>query len=127
MSQALGIVHVFITANATKQRLAELTRHAMPSVLASTAVLKNITGNLGQAKGVIKLSIGEKPTVGGNLGNREIPASVGGQNRPSKRAFCFHPPGDVRCVCSDVCMTLILIAESVNNITKSVIYMGNRG
>lgn len=72
MSQALGIVHVFITANATKQRLAELTRHAMPSVLASTAVLKNITGNLGQAKGVIKLSIGEKPTVGGNLGTVEF-------------------------------------------------------
>jgi hypothetical protein len=33
----------------------------------------------------------------------------------------------VRCVCSDVCMTLILIAELAKNITKSVIYLGNRG
>ena len=40
----------------------------MPSVLAGTAVLENSPGNLGQAKGIIKLSIGEKPTVGSDLG-----------------------------------------------------------
>ena len=71
-SQTLSIIHVFITANASKQRLAELTRHAVPSVLAGTAVLKNSPGNLCQAKGVIKLSIGEEPTVGGNLGTVEL-------------------------------------------------------
>ena len=39
----------------------------MPSVLAGTAVLENIPSNFGQAKRVIKLSIGEKPTVGSDL------------------------------------------------------------
>ena len=51
-----------------KARSAELTRHAVPSVLAGTAVLENIPSNFGQAKRVIKLSIGEKPTVGSDLG-----------------------------------------------------------
>ena len=39
----------------------------MPSVLAGTAVLENIPGNLGQAKGIVKLSISEQPTVRGDL------------------------------------------------------------
>jgi len=44
----------------------------VPSVLAGTAVLENSPGNLGQAKGVIKFSIGEEPSVGGNLGTVEF-------------------------------------------------------
>ena len=61
-AQTVGVVHVFITADTSKHRLAELLRHAVPSVLAGTAVLENIPGNLGQAKGIVKLSISEKPT-----------------------------------------------------------------
>lgn len=72
MTQTLGIIHVFVTANTSKQRLAELTRHAVPPILAGTAVLKNSPGNLGQAKGVIKFSIGEEPTVRGDLGTVEL-------------------------------------------------------
>ena len=67
-SQTLGVVHVFITTDAPKQRLAELTRHAMPSVFAGAAVLENIPGNLGQAKCIVKLPIREKPAVRANLG-----------------------------------------------------------
>ena len=67
-SKTLGVVYVFITANTAKHRLAKLPRHAVPSVLAGTAVLENIPSNFGQAKRVIKLSIGEKPTVGSDLG-----------------------------------------------------------
>ena len=62
-SKALSVVHVFITADTSKQRLAELLRHAVPSVLASTDIVKHVSGNLAQAKGIIKLSIGEKPAI----------------------------------------------------------------
>jgi hypothetical protein len=62
-SKTLGVVHILITANTSKQRLAELTCHAVPSILGGTAVLENIPGNLGQAKGIIKLSISEKPPL----------------------------------------------------------------
>ena len=68
MSQTLSIIHVFITANATKQRLAELTRHAVPSVFAGAAVLENLPGAIDQAKGIIKLPISEQPAVRGDLG-----------------------------------------------------------
>ena len=50
-----------------KARSAELTRHAVPSVLAGTFVVEDNPGNLGQAKGIIKFSIGEKPAVRGDL------------------------------------------------------------
>ena len=71
-SKALSVVHVFITADTSKQRLAELSRHAVPSVLAGTDIVKHVSGNLAQAKGIIKLSIGEKPAIRGDLGTMKF-------------------------------------------------------
>lgn len=68
MSKALGVLYVLITTKATKHRLTKLPRHAMPSVLAGTTVLENIPGNLGQAKGIVKLPLSEQPSVRGDLG-----------------------------------------------------------
>ncbi len=56
-SKTLGVVYVFITANTAKHRLAKLPHHAVPSVLAGTAIVENISGGIGQAKSIIKLSI----------------------------------------------------------------------
>jgi hypothetical protein len=56
---SLGIVHVFIAANASKQRLTELTGHAVPSILASTVVLENSPGNLCQTKSIVKFAISQ--------------------------------------------------------------------
>ena len=70
--QTLGVVHILITANTSKQRLAEQTCHAVPPILAGTAVLKNIPGNLGQVKSIVKLPIGEQPGVRGNPGTVEL-------------------------------------------------------
>ena len=44
----------------------------MPSVLAGTAVLEKIPGNPGQAKGIVKLPIGEKSSGGSDLGTVEL-------------------------------------------------------
>ena len=52
--------------------LAELPDHAMPPVLAGTAVLEKTPGNLGQAKGIVKLPVGEKSSVGSDLGTVEL-------------------------------------------------------
>ena len=51
---------------------AELPDHAMPPVLAGTDVLEKTPGNLGQAKGIVKLPIGEKSSVGSDLGTVEL-------------------------------------------------------
>jgi hypothetical protein len=66
-SKTLGVIHVCITANTPKQRLAELTRHAVPSFLAATAIMENLPGNLGQAENIIKPPISEQPGVRGDL------------------------------------------------------------
>ena len=71
-AQTVGVVHVVVAAKTAKHRLAELPDHAMPPVLAGTAVLEKTPGNLGQAKGIIKLSISEEPTVGSDLGTVEL-------------------------------------------------------
>ena len=71
-SKTLGVVHILITANTSKQRLAEQASHAVPPILAGTAVLENIPGNLGQAKGIVELPIGEKSSVGSDLGTMEF-------------------------------------------------------
>ena len=71
-SQTVGVVHVFIATKAAKHRLTEQSRHAVPPILAGTAVLENILGNLGQAKSIVKLPIGEQPGIRGNPGTVEL-------------------------------------------------------
>ena len=53
-SQTLSVVHIFITAKASKYRLTEQPRHAVPSVLAGTAIVESIPGSIGQAKSIVK-------------------------------------------------------------------------
>ncbi len=62
-AQTVGVVHVVVAAKAPENGLAELPDHAMPPVLAGTTVLEKVLGNLGQAKGMVKLPIGEKSSV----------------------------------------------------------------
>ena len=71
-SETLGVVYIFVTAKASKHRLAKLTGHAVPSVLAGTAVVENILDNFGQAKRIVKFSIGEQTGVRSNLGTMEF-------------------------------------------------------
>jgi hypothetical protein len=61
--QTVGIVDVVISAKASKDGLADLPDHAMPPILASTAVLKKLAGNVRQAKGMVKLPVSEQPSV----------------------------------------------------------------
>jgi hypothetical protein len=63
MAQTVGIVHVVVPTKASENGLAELPRHAVPPVLAGTAVLEKTPGNLGQAKGIVELPVGEKSSV----------------------------------------------------------------
>ena len=71
-TQTVGVVHVVVATKTAKEGLAELPDHAMPPVLAGTAVLEKTPGNLGQAKGIVKLPIGEKSSVGSDLGTVEL-------------------------------------------------------
>jgi len=57
---------------ASKHRLTKQPHHAMPSILAGTAVLEKTPGPLSQAKGIVKLPIGEQSGVRGDPGTVEL-------------------------------------------------------
>ena len=44
-TQTIGIVHVVVSAKTAKDGLTELTRYAVPSILAGTAVVENTLGH----------------------------------------------------------------------------------
>jgi len=75
-SETLGVVYAPITTKASKHRLTERPRHAVPSVLAGSAVLESMTGNFSQAKSAAKFPISEQPGVRGDLGTIEFKLQV---------------------------------------------------
>jgi hypothetical protein len=86
----ISVVRTFpLSAKATKHRLTKLTRHAVPCVLAGAAISENIPGHHSQAKGIIKLSIGEKPTVGSDLGTVKFQLQTAVEINPQRRRFAF--------------------------------------
>ena len=56
-----------------------------------------------------------------------IPASGGGQNRPSGEGFWIHPPDETDLARRDDGIALILIAESLKQVIKLAIHLGNLG
>src|SRR5680860_1891052 len=58
--EPVGVIDIIVAGKAAEHRLTKLPRHAVPSVLAGTTVLQKTPGNLGQAKGVVKLPISEQ-------------------------------------------------------------------
>ena len=88
-SETARVVYVVITTKATKHRLTELPRHAVPSVLASTTILKNFPGNLGQTKGIVKLPIGQQPAVRGDLGTVKFQLQASVKINPQRGLSAF--------------------------------------
>ena len=72
--------------------MAELTCHAVPSVLTGTAIVENIFSTLGQFKGIIKLSIGEEPAVRSDLGTVKFQLQSAVKINP-QRGFLLSPVG----------------------------------
>ena len=81
-TQTIGIVHIVVSAKTAKDGLTELPRHAVPSILAGTAVVENTLGHLSQAEGIVKLPIGEQPGIRGDLGTVEFKLQATVKNDP---------------------------------------------
>ena len=77
------------STKATKHRLTELSRHAVPSVHTGTAVLENIPGNLSEAKSIVKLPISQQPGVRGDLGTMEFKLQAAVKIDPKAVPFRF--------------------------------------
>ena len=95
-AQTVGVIHVVVATKTAKEGLAELPDHAMPPVRAGTAVLEKTPGNLGQAKGIVKLPIGEKSSVGSDLGTVELKLQAAVEYEPQNPRFRFtHRVGHI--------------------------------
>jgi hypothetical protein len=68
---------------------AERIQHAVPSVLAGTVIVENIPGNLGQSKGIVKLSIREQTTVRGDLGAVKFQLQTAVETDPQRGLLAF--------------------------------------
>ena len=75
------------TLSAPENGLAKLTRHAVPSVLAGTAILENTLGHLSQAEGIVKLPVGEQPGIRGDPGTVEFKLQSTVKNDPKAPLF----------------------------------------
>ena len=94
--------------------------------LAGVAVLEKTFGNLGRAAGIVKLPIGEKSSVGSDLGTVELKLQSTGETDPEMgfSGFTRRVTWDRR---PDDGIALILITESPKQIIELVIHLGNPG
>ncbi len=88
-AQTVGIVHVVVATKTAKNGLAELADHAVPPVLASATVGKNIASHLTKFNGVIKLSVGKQPGVRGDCGTVELQLQATVEIDPKAHLFRF--------------------------------------
>ena len=124
--ETVGVVHVVVSAKTAKDGLTELPRYAVPSILAGTAVVENTLGHLSQAEGIVKLPVGEQPTVRGDLRTVEFNFNRG-QNRPEGTPVSIHPSGVPYPPLHACYNFMILIAESPSRRTEYRRYLGNAG
>ena len=107
--------------------LAKLTRHAVPSVLAGTAILENTLGPSQSAEGIVKLPVGEQPGIRGDLGTVEFKLQSTVKNDPKAPPVSLHPSGVPYPPLHVCCNFMILIAESPSRRTEYRRYLGNAG
>ena len=88
-AQTVGVVHVVVATKTAKEGLAELSRHAVPPVLAGAAVSEKTSGNLGQAKGIVKFPVGAQPGVRSNLGTMEFKLQTAVEIDPQRGLSAF--------------------------------------
>ncbi len=65
----------------------------MPPILASTAVLEMVAGNVSQAKGIVKFPIGKQPGVRGYLGTMKFQLQAAVKINPQRENFLLSPAG----------------------------------
>jgi len=66
MCQAVGVIDVLIAGKTAEHRLAQQSCQQVAGVLAAPALRQHRTRQVGQAKRVIELTVGQQPGVGGD-------------------------------------------------------------
>ena len=78
--EPVGVVHILVSGEPSKDGLAKQTDDTVPTVLAGPAVSQDITRQYGQAQGIVEFAVGEQAGVGcdaGLLAYRELDDALG--------------------------------------------------
>ena len=66
MAQPLGVVDVLVSGKPTEHRLPQHTDKSVPAVLAGARVGEPFASRLRKAESIVKLAIGNQPSIGGD-------------------------------------------------------------
>ena len=88
--QTVGIVHIIVSAETTKDGLTVLPDHAVPPVLAAEGVGEDIASHLGKYDGIIEFPIGKQSSVRCDL--RCVKFRLQATVRIDPEARCFDSP-----------------------------------
>ena len=88
-AQAVGVIDVFISGKAGKDRLPQKSGEAAPSVLSCARVAGRIRRNVRQARGVVRLPIWRQPAIGTDRRTPEFHLHRAIECRPKGPRFRF--------------------------------------
>jgi hypothetical protein len=88
-AEPVGIVHIVVSAKASKYGLPELPDKTVTTVLPTTGVRECVPGNLGQSDCTIQFPVRQQPSVGSDLGTVELKLESTVEIQPQNLIFRF--------------------------------------
>ena len=89
MAQPLGVVDVLVSCKPPEHRLPQHSDQRMPAVLARSRVGKPIASRLRKAESIVKLAIGEQPSIGGDDRTAKLERQPAVEIEPQRLAVGF--------------------------------------
>ena len=89
MTQPLGVVDVLVSGKPTEHRPPQHTDKSVPAVLAGAGVGEPFASRLRKAESIIKLAIGEKPSIRGNDRTAKLEHQPAVEIEPKRLAIRF--------------------------------------
>ena len=87
--QSLGIVHVLVSGQASKHRLAQQARQEVARVRATPQVRPRRPAEIGEAENLVQLAVGQQTGVGGDLAPVGFQLEATIEIAPKRRWFRF--------------------------------------
>ena len=87
MAESVGVVHVLIPCEPTEYGLTNLGDQSVSAVAARPGIGESLTGQFGQAEGIIQVAEGEQPGVRGDSGAAEFRLQAAVKSE-AKIGFC---------------------------------------
>jgi hypothetical protein len=89
MTQALGVVHIFISGEPTEHRLPQHPDQIMAAILAGASVSEHLARHRGQTECVVEFAIGKQPSIRCHHGAAKLEHQAAVKIEPNNVGFRF--------------------------------------